>query len=81
MTQEDGTLQRLNTGGCLWSLGPSIYDPQFCVGFYAVTRLMLRGEKNKGGGPGLPASFCFPFRGKIGQPDGGRLTGRVLACA
>jgi hypothetical protein len=36
--------------------------------------------KIKGGGPGLPASFGFPFRGKIGQPDGGRLTGRVLAC-
>jgi hypothetical protein len=33
----------------------------------------------KGGGPGLPASLLFPFRG-TGQSDGGQLAGRVLAC-
>ena len=35
-------------------------------------------EIKRGGGPGRPASL-FPFRGLSGQPDGGRLAGRVLA--
>jgi hypothetical protein len=32
----------------------------------------------RGGGPGRPASIC-PLSGMSGQPDGGRLAGRVLA--
>src|SRR5579859_384592 len=37
------------------------------------------GIKKRGGGPGRSASSC-PLSGKSGQPDGGRLAGRVLAC-
>jgi len=35
-------------------------------------------RKKRGGGPGRPAS-SGPLSGMSGQPDGGRLTGRVLA--
>jgi hypothetical protein len=39
----------------------------------------LAERKKRGGGPGRSASSC-PLSGKSGQPDGGRLAGRVLAC-
>src|SRR5262245_15262128 len=40
-----------------------------------------RSYKNeKGGEPGLLASPSFPLAGEPDKPDGGWLTGRVLAC-
>ena len=37
-----------------------------------------QGREKRGGGPGRSASLC-PLSGMSGQPDGGRLAGRVLA--